>query len=292
LTTIVLGKGEHQIDGKFCTLYIRSAMNIVGDPEVAKEEIVVLGGIDFAKGIQGNCHLQHLTLRPPRFGSGVEGLSSFTMDDVIVEQCEGSGVCAQGLGGVGVCTNLEVRQCGQCGVVAYSGASITLIGAKTTVHHNCTTWDGDTYGLCVNPVRVDRPPSTIQLVAPLTKEHVSTDNGGSGNFGYWGKEASAAHIKSLGHSIYQISQKRAIETIKRAKRAARHVRVPKDCSTLQEPVDRERKKAEKKAEKKAAEEWAEKRKVARAKGREKVTRDKAAKILYRDPFGCDDPRLS
>ena len=43
LTTIVLGEGEHQIDGNF--LEISSAMNIVGDPEVPKEEIVVVGGI-------------------------------------------------------------------------------------------------------------------------------------------------------------------------------------------------------------------------------------------------------
>ena len=205
LTTIVLGKGEHQIDGDYCTLYIRSAMNIVGDPEVPKEEIVVLGNIKFEKEIQGNCHLQHLTLRyPPRVnggsgGSGVDGSSSFTIDDVIVEKC-GAGVKARGLGVVGVCTNLEVRQCGTSGVEAYGGASITLIGAKTTVHHNCTSWDSDYYGLCV-----DRPPSTIQLVAPLTKENVSTDNGRSGNFGYYGKDpGSAVHIKSLGHSIYQI----------------------------------------------------------------------------------------
>jgi hypothetical protein len=54
----------------------------VGDSRVAKEEIVVLGGILFAKGIQGKCHLQHLTLRQAK--SGVYGESSFTMDDVIV----------------------------------------------------------------------------------------------------------------------------------------------------------------------------------------------------------------
>ena len=55
LTTIVVGKGEHQIDGDY--LKIASAMNIVGDPGVPISEIVVVGGISFDKGIPGNCHL-------------------------------------------------------------------------------------------------------------------------------------------------------------------------------------------------------------------------------------------
>ena len=175
LTTIVLGKGEHKIDDEY--LEIASAMNIVGDPGVPKEEIVVLGGIDFNRGIQGNCHLQHLTLRQAE-SCGVYGHSSFTMDDVLVEQCGWSGVCAVGTGVVGRCTNVEVRQCEKSGVTAMSDASITLIGTKTTVHHNCTRGVNRHYGLLVYGVS-----STIQLVSPLTKEQVSLDNGGGGNWG-------------------------------------------------------------------------------------------------------------
>ena len=175
LTTIVVGKGEHQIDGK--SLYIASAMNIVGDPGVPKSEIVVVGGIEFKSGIPGNCHLQHLTLRQAEM-IGVFGWSSFTMDDVLVEQCGGDGVRASGYDVVGRCTNVEVRQCGGSGVAADNSASITLIGAKTTVHHNCTKGGSGEYGLTV-----DSSSSTIQLVSPLTKEQVSLDNGGGGNWG-------------------------------------------------------------------------------------------------------------
>jgi len=175
-STIVVGKGEHQIDGKY--LEIASAMNIVGDPGVPKSEIVIVGGIKFKKGIPGNCHLQHLALRQAK-RTGVVGYSSFTMEDVLVEQCGGLGVGASGTGGVvGRCTNVEVRQCGWSGVLANNGASITLIGAKTTVHHNCTKGDSDDYGL-----QVWGSTSTIQLVSPLTKEQVSFDNGGGGNWG-------------------------------------------------------------------------------------------------------------
>jgi hypothetical protein len=127
-TTILVGKGKHQIDDDY--LEILSNMNIVGDPTVVKSEIVVVGGIWFEKGIQGNCHLQHLTLRQAK-ECGVYGYSSFTMEDVLVEQCGCHGVCASGTGVVGRCTNVEVRQCAWSGVLAYNGASITLIGAKT-----------------------------------------------------------------------------------------------------------------------------------------------------------------
>jgi hypothetical protein len=175
LTTIVVGKGEHQIDGRY--LEVSSAMNIVGDPRVPTSEIVVAGGIQFKKGIPGNCHLQHLTLRRAK-ECGVYGASSFTMEDVLVEQC-GFGVYADGTGVVARCTNVEVRQCGMSGVCASSGASITLIGTKTTVHHNCTTGNSYEYGLKV----FGSSSATIQLVSPLTKEQVSLDNGGGGNWG-------------------------------------------------------------------------------------------------------------
>jgi len=195
---IVVGKGEHVVavykggwDKDCNTLKIDSAMNIVGDPRVPRSEIVVVGGIEFKKWIPRDCHLQHLTLRQAK-GNGVRGQSSFTMEDVLVEQCSGSGVIAwpdhrEGDADphprvVVRCTNVEVRQCGGSGVVAHSGASITLIGPKTTVHHNCTKGDSGDYGLLVY-----NSSSTIQLVSPLTKDHVSLDNGGGGN---WGAGAS------------------------------------------------------------------------------------------------------
>jgi hypothetical protein len=198
ITTIVLGEGEHvvavfkdQSGTDRNHLNINSAMRIVGRPDVPKEKIVVVGGIEFKKEIQGNCHLQHLTLRQAR-GSGVRGESSFTMEDVLVEQCGLSGVVAAGTGNVGRCTNLEVRRCGWSGVWASNGTSITLIGAKTTVHHNSTTGYSCHYGLTVYG-----SSSTIQLVSPLTKEQVSIDNGGGGNWGAGGG-GDINQIKTIG----------------------------------------------------------------------------------------------
>jgi hypothetical protein len=173
-------------------------MNIVGDPEAPKSEIVVLGGINFKYGIQGNCHLQHLTLQAKGTSAkghsqGVDGESSFTMEDVLVEQFGAYGVWAAGTDVVARCTNVEVRQCGRSGVFAYKGASITLIGAKTTVHHNCTNgWSHD-YGLYV----FGSCHSTIQLVSPLTKEQVAIDNGGGGNWGTAGDLGDINQIKTI-----------------------------------------------------------------------------------------------
>ena len=51
LTTIVVGQGEHHIDGHYVD--IASAMRIVGDPGVPKEKIVVVGVLSSRKGFQG-----------------------------------------------------------------------------------------------------------------------------------------------------------------------------------------------------------------------------------------------
>ena len=214
ITTIVLGQGEHQIKCELRPSYclkIYSVVNIVGRPNVPKEKILVLGGIWFKEGIQGNCHLQHLTLSQAKLTaqlSGVLGQSSFTMEDVLVEQCGGDGVCAVGTGVVGRCTNVEVRQCGQSGVSASNGASITLIGAKTSVHHNCTAYGSETcdwweeYGL-----QVQGASSTIQLVSPLTKERVAIDNGGIDNWGVDGGDIS--QIKTIDAPVASFSSSSA-----------------------------------------------------------------------------------
>ena len=143
-TTIIVGKGEHIVeeyddeDGdKTNDLVIPSSMNIIVKPNVSKHDIVVVGGIQINTEIQGNVHVQHMTLRQARC-SGVYGKSSFTVEDVIVEQNVYYGGFAGGSAVVGRCTNVEERQCGCSGVYASDGGSITLIGAKTTVHDNCT----------------------------------------------------------------------------------------------------------------------------------------------------------
>ena len=112
----------------------------------------------------------------------------------------GSGVFAYGKGGVGRCTNVEVRQCVASGVYAERGA-ITLIGAKTTVHHNCTKGRSGDYGLTV----YGSSSATIQLVSPLTKEQVSIDNGGGGNWGARGADIN--QITTIAPTLVELMAK-------------------------------------------------------------------------------------
>ena len=136
IDTIVLGAGEHlvQEDGNGKNyLPIDFPITIVGNGD--KNEVVVVGGFHIKKGVQGNVHVQNMTVRHLK-GAGFDGQSPFTLEDVIVEQCGGSGVLAEGTACVARCTNVEIRQCKWSGVKTYNGGSITLMGAKTTVHHN------------------------------------------------------------------------------------------------------------------------------------------------------------
>ena len=226
ITTIVLGQGEHQIDGNYLEIF--SATRIVGRPDVPKEKIVVLSGIKFVKGIQGNCHLQHMTLRQA-IRTGVWGHSSFTVEDVIVEQCGMHGVTAQGTGGVGKCTNLEVRECKVSGVAALDGGTITLIGAKTTVHHNCTDEHQSAHGLAL----YNSNSPTIQLVSPLTKELVAIDNGGGGNWG--AVNADINQIKSINEAELAVQEAALVAKASRINAASQNIKatgtvnVPADC---------------------------------------------------------------
>jgi hypothetical protein len=160
-TTIVVGKGIHVINRG--ELVIPSAMNIVGDPSVDKSEIVVVGGIFFEEGIQG--HLEHLIISHARY-CGVVG-RSFTMDDVVVQNCGLNGVVC--MGGIVKCNNVLVQECRSgTGVSVINGGSITLVGPRTKVCHNNQGLVA--YGL--SSVQA----SVIKVVSPMTKELVSTDN--------------------------------------------------------------------------------------------------------------------
>jgi hypothetical protein len=94
------------------------------------------------------------------------------------------------------------------GVNAANGASITLIGAKTVVHHNCTNGFTAYYGL-----QVWGSSSTIQLVSPLTKEQVAIDNGGGGNWGAeWGGDIN--QIKTIAATTTAVSETKSNSSAK------------------------------------------------------------------------------
>ena len=79
------------------------------------------------------------------------------------------------------CDDLQVIGCGGSGVWAGSNATITLSGHGTSIQGNGTNGDSDDYGL-----HAYHSSDSIHLVPPLTKEQISKNNGGGGNWGGYG----------------------------------------------------------------------------------------------------------
>ena len=188
LTTIVLGKGEHVIfdraESEFNMeydlrddeeniddeLWLHTPINIVGSPEEDKKEIVVKGSfrinIDDDSDGTNIAHLKHLTIRGSK-RNGVDGDSSFTLNDLIIEQCGWCGVVANGFNWPikVTCCNVIVTGCQGSGVRAALRSSIILKGSETFISKNSY------YGL-----EVEGLYSKIQIVSPLTRESISKDN--------------------------------------------------------------------------------------------------------------------
>jgi len=72
--------------------------------------------------------------------------------------------------------NCVITECGGSGILCYENALVELEGHQTKVERNGTRGGG--FGLCTY-----FSSSRIHLLFPLTKESVSTDNGGNGNYG-------------------------------------------------------------------------------------------------------------
>ena len=89
------------------------------------------------------------------------------------------------------CDDLQVIGCFSSGVWAHN-ATITLSGEETSIQGNVTAGSSDCYGLHAASHGNTRF-SKIQLVTPLTKEIISTNNGGGGN---WGEYSTIEQIET------------------------------------------------------------------------------------------------
>ena len=111
--------------------------------------------------------------------SGVygDGGASMNLKNVCVEKCGGVGV------GVSSTTRNTMTDCNVnnnklSGVGVSGGGRITIDGSATTIHHNVTGGNRGFYGLKT----CSRSGGSIHLKS-LTKESISTNNGGGGNCG-------------------------------------------------------------------------------------------------------------
>jgi len=131
------------------------------------------------KKSEGIIEIEDLTIKGSE-GSGLN--ANYGMNVIMrgcsVEECKWCGVSAYGADIS--CDDLQVIGCGDSGVCAGYNATITLSGEGTSIQGNVTTGRSAYYGLEAEESGVQ---SVIHLVVPLTKEQISTNNGGGGNWG-------------------------------------------------------------------------------------------------------------
>ena len=172
--------------------------------------------------------LRDLTLRPLSVCSGVSippgvswsspGSLPLKMINVTVNNCQ-QGLCAS-FGARVECTNLKVLNCERCGVSVKAPSIVTLQGESTLVDGNCTDQFADSFGL-----RAIGEFASIRLVAPLTRERVSVNNGGGGN---WCGTTGGGSIEEW---VSRTQRWHKLENLT-------IVRVPEECRTLEEAMER------------------------------------------------------
>jgi len=172
-TILFIQEGVHEARGR---MEINYPMKIIG---AGQEKTIIHGGfkIEGTKEEKKRVNMQGMTMK----GSKQEGLIasnglSFLCKDMTFTQCGASGVYAQNTKGRLI--NCIITQCGWSGIFCSDeNALIELEGDQTKVDGNVTSGYSYEYGLHTNDTS-----STIHLLFPLTKESVSTNNGGQRNY--------------------------------------------------------------------------------------------------------------
>ena len=119
----------------------------------------------------------------------VYGLS-FLCKEMTFTQCGLFGVVAENTKGRLI--NCVITQCYYSGIACDENALIELEGDQTKVDGNVTGGYGHLYGL-----HTDDTSSIVHLLYPLTKESVSTNNRGSGNYNSRGTIQTVDALESL-----------------------------------------------------------------------------------------------
>ena len=172
-SVLFIEEGEHGGEG-YVTM--KKPLSIIG-AGCGKTTLVGVGLKIEGNTSDGIVEIENLKIK----GGGGCGLYAYYGMKVImrgctVEECESDGVYASGADIS--CDDLQVVGCGRSGVYASDNATITLSGQGTTIQGNGTKGRSCYYGL-----KIFDSSSTIHLVHPLTKEEISTNNGGGGNWG-------------------------------------------------------------------------------------------------------------
>ena len=150
------------------------SMSIIGE----SQDGCKIGGLNIKGKKKDDVYVQNLTICESTFnGVYAKGGASIHLDNVSVKKSGKYGVYVAGTKR-NTMTNCNIHNSKESGLWVYNGL-MTIDGSATTLHHNCTNFLGTDYGMY----------GSIHLVSPLTKETVSTNNGGDGNYPTNGSEA-------------------------------------------------------------------------------------------------------
>jgi hypothetical protein len=181
LKEIFLENGEHTFDhkdgrGKDCKyLVIDFPVTIVGE---SKDGCTIIGGLMMKGKKEDDVNVKHLTISQSK-GNGVFGFQgmSFHLFHLKIEKSERFGVYVDHTKR-NTMSHCQVSHSKYSGVRVYDDGLITMNGSGTSIHNNVTSGYSGCYGLDTL-----NSSGSIHLVSPLTKESVSINNGGGGNYG-------------------------------------------------------------------------------------------------------------
>ena len=130
----------------------------------------------------GTVVIQDLSLQ----GGKDAGLCAYEGMDLIVRRCKIEKFQNYGVVAYNAhisCEDVQVVGCVYSGVCAHRGGTVKLSGANTRIEGNVTGGHSRYYGL-----HTHGSSAKIQIVTPLTKDTISINNGGGGNWGGSGIE--------------------------------------------------------------------------------------------------------
>ena len=152
------------------------ALKIVGQN---KDEVKIIASLQITGKEEEDVFISDCTVT----GSHMHGIlgdkdgASMHLKNVCVEKCESHGVCVWGTKR-NTMMDCDVNNNKKSGVYMCFGGCMNIDGSATTIHHNVTGGNRGFYGLKT----CSRSGGSIHLKS-LTKESISTKNGGGGNWG-------------------------------------------------------------------------------------------------------------
>jgi parallel beta-helix repeat protein len=167
---LFLVSGVHDEQGEKVT--IDFALKVAGQN---KDDVKIRAGLLIEGKKEEDVFFTDLTVTEAK-NSGVYGFmgASMHLKNVCVEKC---GDCGVGVSSTkrNTMTDCNVNNNKYGGVFVRGGGRMVIDGSATTIHHNVTDGYSNSYGL-------DADSSSSIHLKSLTKESISTNNGGGGNY--------------------------------------------------------------------------------------------------------------